>query len=66
MSLFTAWGVNHPILLSKEGIREHIETILLINGTSLNHYVEYLFLETYEAVRKVSSHQSRALEGKRN
>lgn len=39
MSLFTAWCINHPILLSKEGIGEHIETILLINGTGLNHDV---------------------------
>lgn len=32
--------MNHLMLLSKKGLREHIEMILLVNYTGLNYYLE--------------------------
>lgn len=39
MSVFRSWCMNHPMLLSWEGLREHIEMILLVGGTGSNYYV---------------------------
>lgn len=38
MSVFRTLCMNHPILLSKECLREHTEMILLVDDTGLNYY----------------------------